>query len=307
MNYLRDIWVIALLSCIFTWVIFLVDVFFFSIHIDEEQYIEPTLPEDFLDISHPHPVLESWKQHETTSVSGATLTWVSVSEELLQEFREKALEQKSKDRFSFSYIPTSFLWQVPGYESHAHSFMKSDSINGKIDDLEIELYEALIDVRGKMKNRTIKMFGVEDIEENEFLSVFVHEFAHYLDIYFFSQGSFGDTSRKFYEISWDSTTIIQPWQEKTDFVSGYSLTNKYEDFAESLTYYIFHNDDFSQKASQSETLQRKYDFFWKYLFFDGQFIGTDFSPNQRIKSYYWDITKIPTNLQIFLQYIKNTI
>lgn len=85
------------------------------------------------------------------------------------------------------------------------------------------------------------------------------------------------------------------------------MTNKYEDFAESLTYYIFHNNDFSLKAEKSERLREKYDFFGKYLFFEGQFIGTDFSVNNTVKNYYWDITKIPTNINKFLQYIENNI
>jgi len=288
----------------------LVDILFFSVQIDEEQYIEPTLPDDFLHISTPDVHLESWDKISIESPkiqSWATSAGISISSELLQTFRKKALEAKRKDQFFFSYIPQSFSWKVDSHELYAETFLAYDSIHPKIHNLEVELYETLIDVRGKMKNKTIKMFGVEEIEHDEFLSVFVHELSHYLDIYFFSQGSFGDTSKKFYNISWESTTIAKPWQEKIDFVSGYALTNKYEDFAESLTYYIFHNNDFLKKAEASEILKEKYDFFGKYLFFDSQFIGTDFSPNQKIQSYYWDITKIPVNLEIFLQYIKNTI
>jgi hypothetical protein len=46
------------------------------------------------------------------------------------------------------------------------------------------------------------------------------------------------------------------------------MTNKYEDFAESFTYYILHNDDFLEKSRQSALLRAKYDFFSKYLFRD---------------------------------------
>lgn len=158
-----------------------------------------------------------------------------------------------------------------------------------------------------MKQRTIQMFGVTQMPESEFLSVFIHELSHYLDIYFFSRSGFGDTSEKFYDISWESTTILRSGQEKTDFVSGYSMTNKYEDFAESFTYYILHNDDFALKAEQSEKLRQKYDFFGTYLFFQGEFIGTDFSQNQEVQDYYWDITKILPDMNKFLQYIENPI
>jgi hypothetical protein len=44
------------------------------------------------------------------------------------------------------------------------------------------------------------------------------------------------------------------------------MTNKYEDFAESFTYYILHNEDFLTKSENSLVLKRKYDFFGKYVF-----------------------------------------
>jgi hypothetical protein len=50
------------------------------------------------------------------------------------------------------------------------------------------------------------------------------------------------------------------------------MTNKYEDFAESFTYYILHNSDFLQKTEKSETLKRKYDFFTKNLFKNSEFV-----------------------------------
>jgi len=44
------------------------------------------------------------------------------------------------------------------------------------------------------------------------------------------------------------------------------MTNKYEDFAESFTYYILHNKDFQEKAQKSKLLQKKYDYFNIFLF-----------------------------------------
>jgi hypothetical protein len=79
---------------------------------------------------------------------------------------------------------------------------------------------------------------------------------------------FTDTSYYFYNISWESIKVLKPGLEQKDFVSGYAMTNKYEDFAESFTYYILHNDDFLEKSRQSALLRAKYDFFSKYLFRD---------------------------------------
>ncbi len=61
-----------------------------------------------------------------------------------------------------------------------------------------------------MKQKTIKMFGVTELDQDEFLSVFTHEFAHYLDIYFFSRDRGSDISNRFYDISWKTTSIILP-------------------------------------------------------------------------------------------------
>ena len=85
------------------------------------------------------------------------------------------------------------------------------------------------------------------------------------------------------------------------------MTNKYEDFAESLTYYILHNGDFYIKSKKSYILQKKYNFFKNILFDNNNFINTDFSKNNVIKNYYRDITKIEFSTKNFLHYLKNSI
>jgi hypothetical protein len=75
-----------------------------------------------------------------------------------------------------------------------------------------------------------------------------------------------DLSDEFYNISWLSTKTLRSGQSQADFVSGYAMTNKYEDFAESLTYYIIANRDFLEKSEKSEKLQNKYNFFENKLF-----------------------------------------
>jgi hypothetical protein len=49
------------------------------------------------------------------------------------------------------------------------------------------------------------------------------------------------------------------------------MTNKYEDFAESFTYFVLHNEDFLYKTQDSQVLKKKYDFFNTYLFRDFEF------------------------------------
>jgi hypothetical protein len=92
-----------------------------------------------------------------------------------------------------------------------------------------------------------------------------------------------------------------------DFVSGYSMTNKYEDFAESFTYYVLHNRDFLEKSRKSNILRKKYNFFNLVLLKSEVFKNTDFSEKNIIKDYYRDITKINFSRKNFLQYLKNSI
>jgi hypothetical protein len=92
-----------------------------------------------------------------------------------------------------------------------------------------------------------------------------------------------------------------------DFVSGYSMTNKYEDFAESFTYYVLHNKDFLEKSRKSNILRKKYNFFNLVLLKSEVFKNTDFSEKNIIKDYYRDITKINFSRKNFLQYLKNSI
>jgi hypothetical protein len=93
------------------------------------------------------------------------------------------------------------------------------------------------------------------------MSVAIHEFAHYVDLYFLEKKVITDISNYYYKLSWESTRILKADQKQQDFVSGYAMTNKYEDFAESFTYYLLHNKAFKIKAEKSLILQEKYDFF----------------------------------------------
>jgi hypothetical protein len=82
------------------------------------------------------------------------------------------------------------------------------------------------------------------------------------------------------------------------------MTNKYEDFAESLTYFIIANNDFKDKTESSEILEKKYLFFKNKLFTDDFLINTKFTNNLIIKDYYRDITKMDLDIKKFLQYFK---
>ena len=204
----------------------------------------------------------------------------------------------------FLYFPIDFEKEVVAYTNSFNMFLQSELINKKIDSLNIEIYKEKSDVRGKMKNHRIKLYWVQRMSLPEYTAVWIHEFAHIIDLYYFQKRVFIDISDFFYNISWDWDKVIKSWQIWSDFVSGYAMTNKYEDFAETFTYYILHNGDFLKKSEDSEILKKKYDFFGKYLFKDWGFAWTNFSTWEKIKTYYRDITKINYSMVEFLKFLK---
>ena len=120
--------------------------------------------------------------------------------------------------------------------------------------------------RGRMRDSQISL-SPYIARDSEFTKLFVHELAHYIDLYVLVSGKNGtDISDTFYYVSWQKPTVKRASQGTMDFVSGYAASNQYEDFAESLVFYIFHNATFADRALRSESLRQKYLFFANSLF-----------------------------------------
>lgn len=217
------------------------------------------------------------------------------------------LSLNSAYNIDFTYIPENFINDSHIYTNILKIFLNSNYINNIISDLSIELNKDKYDVRWKMKNRSIKLFWIKLMNYSEYTAVAIHELSHFIDIYILKKWLFNDVSNYFYVYSWNSTKIIKPWQSIEDFVSGYAMTNKYEDFSESFTYFMLHNADFLEKTKNSKVLKWKYDFFNKYLFKNKGFSLTDFSVDNKIELYYRDITKIDFSIKNFLIFIKKWI
>jgi hypothetical protein len=228
---------------------------------------------------------------------------------LLSHVAKKTLELKSASRLEAVFEPENYGAKIDKdyfylLQDTLESSLFDNVFKEKISWIETYLYEEKWDVRGKMKNRAIHMFAPEALKKSEFLSVYVHELGHYIDIYILEKDVIWDDSDNFYNISWKSVKTLKSWAKWEDFVSGYAMTNKYEDFAESFTYYVLHNKAFLKKAETNSHLAEKYRFFSKYVFIDRQFKDSSFAFDEKIKDYYWDITKIKVNYNKFLQYTK---
>ncbi|MDD2745054.1 MAG: hypothetical protein PHU93_00815 [Candidatus Gracilibacteria bacterium] len=183
------------------------------------------------------------------------------------------------------------------------ALLASPKFESKVTPITLELVDDRTEPRGRMTTEMISLV-VPLATPSESFKVFAHELGHVVDIQYLKPGRFSsDDSDKYYDISWLDVSTKKPKMGLKDFVSGYAMTNKYEDFGESFNYYLFHNNDFAKRAKSSVVLQNKYNFFKKYVFPKQEFIGTGFELDP-IPVYNWDTTKIPIALNKYLFYIK---
>lgn len=300
-------------TSVFTIAIFLIDLTFFSSENNteiENEYIEKQISKEVIlenDLEENIDLEEDEKIEESTSPK-EILEDIIKEQKINQEkmiIEESEIELKSAPIINTVYINEDFEERIDkDIKLSFYSVLKSEVFKTFYDEIKIDLNEEKSDIRWKMKSRSIIMYWVNDLWSMEFSSVFIHEFWHFIDLYFLKNFLNSDISQKFYEISWDWAKIIKWGQSTGDFVSGYSMTNKYEDFAETFTYYVLHNNDFVAKIKNSSVLEKKYDFFSNYIFKENSFLWTDFWWEEFIKDYYWDTTKIEINLKNFLKYIK---
>ncbi len=180
--------------------------------------------------------------------------------------------------------------------------VNSKFFNTKVLPINILMNQEQKDPRWQVSwNKLILSTHIDNY--NETIKVFIHELWHLIDIYYLKNKWWIDISDNFYNISWIDYNIKRKDANIDDFVSWYSLSNKYEDFAESFVFYIFHNETFFNRTKNNKTLKQKYNFFKKYIFKNEEFINTSFN-DFNIKKYNWDSTKININLKKYLYYIK---
>jgi hypothetical protein len=180
--------------------------------------------------------------------------------------------------------------------------LSTDSMYFGYSALSIILDAKLIEPRWQLKGRSIRLSSLVK-NDSEFLKLLVHELGHYVDIYnLISFGKEQDPSSAFYAISWESSKTKKSTEWLESFISWYAATNQWEDFAESFTFYIFHNDEFADRALKNESLRQKYLFFSNVVFSQWAFIDTDFVIGT-VPAYIWDTTKIPVSVKKYLYFI----
>lgn len=152
------------------------------------------------------------------------------------------------------------------------------------------------------------------LSDEEFVSVFLHELGHIIDLGYLKGSSTNispfsdagvavkadDLSAHYYAFSWSNEKSQHTHSDKQDFVTGYAASDPFEDFAESLTYYVFHGKAFRMLAQNNQTLEAKYNFL-KENIFKGKEFDTGTQPVSTIVR-SWDATKLP----VFLSRYKET-
>ncbi len=298
MFFKSNLRLLLFLSFIFTIIIFFVRNYFFNENIYSNSFIEESFIDRSLEIKDIE--VNVWIE-EIEKIDTGTLKTSKENNIILDTYKDK--QKDNLHNIYYIYIPLELKDDIWDYIKSITSLINSSYFFYKISDLTVEFYQEIFDVRWKMKNKKVKLFWPEEMSKEELFTVFTHELWHYIDLYFLINTLSWDKSLDFYKISWDSTKVMKKWQDNKDFVSGYAMTNKYEDFAESFIYYVLHNRSFYKKTLKSKFLKEKYNYFKIYLFKNNEFYLTDFSKDEKIKDYYRDITKIKINLDKTLQYL----
>jgi len=180
---------------------------------------------------------------------------------------------------------------------------ESDAFSGKISPLSLVYDGDRVEPRGQVSGRTLTMsLHIPTVDES--LAVFIHELGHIVDIQHLRKGTLSaDPSKSFYALSWQSSSEKIPSATIADFVSGYALSNQYEDFAETFAFYVLHNETFRKRAESNESLRRKYEFMRDEVFSEEAFEGTDFG-TETVAAYFWDGTKLPFDRKKYLFFIR---
>lgn len=125
--------------------------------------------------------------------------------------------------------------------------------------------------RGLGGKGTIILDG--SVPDDEFLTLLTHECGHLAHAALSGTPSSGDSGLRdgsqvfyndspaigFFRISWMSDRVRREGSRAEDFVSGYAITDMFEDFAETYTYYLYQRADMEARARTNDAIRRKLD------------------------------------------------
>lgn len=157
-----------------------------------------------------------------------------------------------------------------------------------------------------------------NVADDELASVLTHEIGHLADenilvgekesgksgFYDFGTPIYeNDPSLLFYRLSWENDRKKREEASSFDFVSGYSASDPFEDFAETYLMYRFHGPEFRNLIAGSEILSKKYEFMKEYVFLGEEFETTTTSNYPMYRRVY-DTTTLPFDIEERLKVAK---
>ncbi len=154
-----------------------------------------------------------------------------------------------------------------------------------------------------------------NVSNEELTAVLIHELGHITDSSVLSGNPLAgksefmdgrqpvyldDKSLLFYRISFSNEKTLKTGSKTEDFVSGYAMSDPFEDFAETYNYYVLHSQAFRHLASDNNQLLAKYNFMKDYVF-----AGHEYNWDQGVDligdlSRPYDVTLLGYNLKDFL-------
>lgn len=152
----------------------------------------------------------------------------------------------------------------------------------------------------------------QNVTDEELVGVLVHEMGHIHDTgvmdgsMWSSKSEFMDGSKPvkeddpsvdFYRLSWTDSSTKKVSATDKDFVSGYAMTDPFEDFSESYAYYILHGTEFRQLAKKNAVLQAKYEYLKNRVFDQKEYVNGQEQVNVEMRHY--DVTILPYDMTKF--------
>lgn len=210
----------------------------------------------------------------------------------------------------------SYKYMEPAKRDEIIDFLQNIIPEEHLSSLENLILDYNPEAHRGLGGKSIIILRAVNIDLSEFYSVMVHEIGHTVDLGYFTETDDSevsgfkdgkknvfetDPSLGFYRISWKNDTELNKTASNLDFVSGYAMTDPFEDFAESYVYYVLHNKDFKSKTQTSPALLAKYEFMKNEIFQNREFDTGEYLIND-LKKRPWDITVLDYDLEI----LKNT-
>lgn len=152
----------------------------------------------------------------------------------------------------------------------------------------------------------------QNVTDEELVGVLVHEVGHIMDTGVLNgkkaqRSGFldgkktvyeDDPSVTFYRLSWIDEDRQRLTSTPEDFVSGYAMSDPFEDFAESYAYYVLHGTEFRILAESNRVLRWKYDFLKNNVFDDKEYEnGSDEEVD--VAKRHFDVTVLPYDITRF--------